>query len=380
MIRSNKKFKRKLLVIFMASALCTPSAYAAFGAGPDYDPTSWVQDVWDNVNRIQEFIKTEVIDKYQLEARYQAARAEVDSYNNGFANWISRIDGSLGELSSLEQQSRARPIQNACSVLGVQQTADQVDCAQDDIEEMVNSTSESITNYISDFGKKVASGLGIASTATPFSTGNIASGSGGTPAVKSKTELDMDKFYKRLEDAVTLNDRWVNAGKKPNDPTLLLLTETQAPVYTDEEMAMAINTADITYPEFMKKSNTDPVNERELVNDVRVKNAILSNNKVIYDQIAMRTAPADGMPSKLMAMMMPVQLKLSNDAELETDGESWIHKIALNEGTTPGENTKESLLLKALHVQQALESYRAQLLKESLIVQAYTAKVDAFVR
>lgn len=379
MIRTNKKPKLKLLVILMASVLCTTPVYAKFRGGPDYDPGSWAQDVWDNVNRMQEFIKTEVIDKYQLEARYLSAKAEVESYNNGFANWISRIDGSLGELSSLEQQSRARPIQDACSVMGVQRTADQVDCAEDDIEELVNSTSESITNYISDFGTRIRSGLGIASVASPFSTGNIAAGSP-SPVTKAKAELDMDKFYKRLEDAVTLNDRWVRAGKKPNDPTLLLLTETQAPVYTDEEMAMAINTADITYPEFMKKSNTDPLNERELVSDVRIKNAILSNNKVIYDQIAMRTAPVDGMPSKLMAMMMPIQLKLSDDAELERDGESWIHKVALNEGTTPGENTKESLLLKALQVQQALASYKAQLLTESLIVQAYTAKVDAFVR
>jgi hypothetical protein len=145
-------------------------------------------------------------------------------------------------------------------------------------------------------------------------------------------------------------------------------------------MMMAINTADITYPEFMKKSNTNPENEREVAKDVRVKNAILSNNKVIYDQIAMRTAPADGKPSKLMAMMMPVQLKLSNEGELETDGESWIHKIALNEGTTPGENSKESLLMTALRVEQALASYKAQLLTESLIVQAYSDRVDAYTR
>jgi hypothetical protein len=378
-IRLHKKAKLKLLVILMAGALCTQPAYAAFGGGPQYDPTRWAQSVWDNVNQMTAWVKTEVIDKYQLEARFQAVRDEVDSYNNGFSNWIARIDGSLAELSSLDQQTRARPIQNACSVVGVQRTTDEVDCAEDDIEEMVNSTSESITSYISDFGKKVKSGLGISSVATPFSTGNIAL-SNEALVQKVQAEIALDKFYRKQGIAVDLNDLWIKFGKKPNDPTLLLLTETQAPVYTDEEMAMAINTADITYPEFLKKSNTDPENERELANDIRVKNAILSNNKVIYDQIAMRTAPSNGMPSKLMAMMMPVQLKLSDDAELETDGESWIHKVALNEGTTPGENTKESLLLKALQVQQALASYKAQLLTESLIVQAYTAKIDAFTR
>lgn len=380
MIRSNKKPKLKLLVIVMACALSTPSAYAAFTGGPVNDPTGFSQSVMDNIKRMQEFIQTEVVEKYKLAAKYEAVQNEVDSYNNGFANWVARIDGSLGDLSSLGQQSKARPIQDSCRVMGVQRIAAETDCAQDDIEEMVNSTSGSITSYISDFGNKIKSGLGLASVATPFSTGTIAVSTGSADSGKTKAEIDLDKFYERLEESVDLNDKWVKAGKRPNDPTLLLLTETQAPVYTEEEMMMAINTADITYPEFMKKSNTNPENEREVAKDVRVKNAILSNNKVIYDQIAMRTAPADGKPSKLMAMMMPVQLKLSNEGELETDGESWIHKIALNEGTTPGENSKESLLMTALRVEQALASYKAQLLTESLIVQAYSDRVDAYTR
>jgi hypothetical protein len=379
MIRSNKKPKLKLLVILMACALSTPSAYATFGEGPQYDAGRWAQSVWDNIQRMQRYIQTEVIEKAKIAARYQQVKDEIDTYNNGFANWISRIDGSMEDIGNLDQASRGRPLQDACRVIGVQELANEANCAEDDIRELVNSTSESVTSFITDFGNKVKSSMGLASTASTFATGNIAAGSGG-PAQKQQAEIAMDKFYKHLEEAVTLNDKWVKEGKKPNNPTLLLLTETQAPVYTDEELLMAVNTADITYPEFLPKSNTDPENEREVAYNVRVKNAIGVNNKVVYEQIAQRTAPADGKPSKLMAMMMPVQLKLSNDGELETDGESWIHKIALNEGTTPSENSKESLLMTALEVEQALANYKSQLLREQLVLQAYTGMVDPFKR
>jgi hypothetical protein len=381
MIGFKKKPRLKLIVILMACALSAPSAYAGFGGGPQYDPSRWAQSVWDNIQKAQKFVQTEVIEKYKIAARYQQVKDEIDTYNNGFANWIARVDGSLEELGILDQESRARPIQDACRVIGVQELANQADCAEDDISELVNSTSESITSFITDFGNKVKSSVGLASAASPFATGNVAAGSSGLPpSEKQQAEKDLEKFYKRLEDAVTRNDRWIKEGKNPNNPTLLLLTETQAPVYTDEELLMAVNTADITYPEFQPRSNTDPLNEREVAYNVRVKNAIGMNNKVVYDQIAERTAPADGKPSRLMAMMMPVQVKLSNDGALDTTGESWIHKIALNEGTTPAENSKESLLMTALEVQQALFSYKAQLIREQLILSAYTGMVDPFER
>lgn len=374
------KFKPKLkhLVVLMLSLSIIPLANAYII--PQTDLGRFQLKITENMQRVQEFLQKEIFDKMQLAARAQAAQDRAESFNNGFSNWIARIDESLGNVSLLEQESRARPVQDSCQVIGVAKVTADVDCAQDDVKALVNSTSGSVTSFINDFVDKAKGSLGIADIgSSPFSTANIAASSGGS-RVKTQSEKNIDAFNAKLEAAVDRHAEWEAQGKHPGDPTLLLMTESDAPVYTDEELEMAVNQADLVYPEFVRRSNEDPSNERDVINDVRLKNAVLNGNRVIYDQIALRTSPDTGMPSKMMSMMMPVKLNLDSDGELKKDGDSWIHKIALNEGTTPAEVSKEALLMKGLKLQQMLAAYKAQLKMEDVILNAYIAKVDPFVR
>lgn len=378
---TRKIFKPKLrhLVVMMAGISAIPLANAYII--PQNDLARFQQFLTENMQAVQQFLQREVMDKAQLAARALAAQDKADAMNNGFANWVARIDEGLASLANIEQETRAKPVQGACEVIGVAKVTSSVDCAQDDLKELVRSTSEPVTNMINSFATKAKSVLGIASSErSMFSTSNIAAASGGSSVEKSQSEKDLDAYYKKLEASVDLQDKWIKEGKAPNDPTLLLMTESDAPVYTDQELLMAVNQADLTYPQFIRKNLDDPQNERDLINDVRMKNAVLSNSHVIYDQIALRTAPSNGMPSKMMSLVMPVKLKLSNDGELQTDGDSWIHKVALNEGTTPAEVSKEALLLKGLKLQQMLASYKSQLQTEALVLNAYMQKVDTFSR
>lgn len=378
---TSRKFKPKLrhLVVLMAGLSSIPLANAYII--PQNDLQRFQQFLTENMQAVQHFLQVEVMDKAQLAARAIAAQDRADAMNNGFSNWIARIDESLANVGNLEQESRAKPVQGACEVIGVAKITSSVDCAQDDLKGMVKSTSEPVTSFINNFTAKAKSVLGIASTGgSLFSTANVAAGSGGAGVKKSQSEQDLEAYYTKLEASVDLQEKWIKEGKAPNDPTLLLMTETDAPVYTDQELLMAVNQADITYPQFIRKNLDDPQNERDVINDVRMKNAVSSNNRVIYDQIALRTAPANGLPSKMMSMVMPVKLKLDSEGKLQNDGDSWIHKIALNEGTTPAEVSKEALLMKGLKLQQMLASYKAQLQRENLILNAYMQKVDSFSR
>lgn len=378
---TNKVFKPKLrhLVVLMAGLSAIPLANAYII--PQNDLQRFQQFLTENMQEVQQFLQKEVMSRAQLAAKAIAAEQRVETFNNGFANWISRIDEGLGNLGNLEQETRSRPVQGACEVIGVAKITATTECAQDDLKDMVKSTSEPISNYITNFANKAKSALGLTSSAgSMFSTANVAAGSNGAAPGKTQSEKDLDAYYTKMEASVDLQLKWIKEGKMPNDPTLILMTETGAPVYTDQELLMAVNQADLTYPQFIRKNNDDPQNERDLINDIRMKNAVLRNNHVIYDQIALRTAPADGMPSKMMSMVMPVKLRLDNDGVLQTDGDSWIHKIALNEGTTPAEVSKEALLMKGLKLQQMLASYKAQLQKEDLILSAIMQKVDSFSR
>lgn len=377
---TTKAFRPKLrhLVVMMAGLSVIPMANAYIV--PQNDMARFAQFLTENMQAVQHFLQVEIMDKMQLAARAKEAEDKVETYNNGFANWVARIDESLANIGNLEQESRSRPVQDACQVVGVAKITTDVECAQDDLKTLVNSTSGSVTSFINDISEKahgLLGSLGIADTGSMFATRNVAAGSGGG-VTKSKSEQAIDAFNARVIASVDQNEKWVSEGKNPNDPNLLLMTETDAPVYTDEELLMAVNQADLTYPEYIRRSYEDPANEREAIQDVRVKNAVMGSRQVIYDQIALRTSPGTGMPSKMMSLMMPVKLKLSNDAELQTDGESWIHKVALNEATTPAEASKEALLMKGLKLQQMLASYKASLQTEDLILKAYIAKVDSF--
>jgi hypothetical protein len=347
---------------------------------PDNDLQRFQQFITENAQQVQHFIQTEVLDNAKLAAMARDAQNQAETYNNGFANWIARADESVANVFNLEQQSRARPVQQACGVIGVAKVTSSVECAQDDLKALVKSTSQPVTSYITDFAKKAASTLGLASSGSMFSTANVAASSSAEGAQKTQSEKNLEDWYAKIEAAVDENDQWLRNGRLVNDPSLLLMTETDAPVYTDEELMMAVNQADLTYPDFIRKDPSDPQNAREAINDVRMKNAVLVNNQIIYDQIALRTAPADGMPSKMMSMVMPVQIKLDNDGQLQHDGDSWIHKIALNEATTPAEVSKEALLMKGLKLQQMLASYKAALQTEDLVLNAYLQKVDSFSR
>lgn len=376
---TNTKFKPKLrhLVVLMAGLSTIPlaSAYVI----PQNDLQRFQQFLTENMQAVQHFLQVEVMDKAKSAARALEAQNRVDTFNNGFANWIARVDEGLAQIGLLEQQTRQKPVQDACQVIGVAKVTTSVDCAQQDLKDMVRSTSEPVTSLISDFATQAKAALGIASTGSMFSTANVAAGSDGS-IKKTQAEKNLDAYYKKMEASVDLQVKWINEGKNPNAPSLLLMTESDAPVYTDQELLMAVNQADITYPQFIRKSPDDPQNARDLINDVRMQNAVMSNTHVIYDQIALRTAPANGMPSKMMSMMMPVRIKLDNDGKLQTDGDSWIHKVSLNEGTTPAETSKEALLMKGLKLQQMLASYKAQLQIEDLLLNKYIQEVDSFSR
>jgi hypothetical protein len=179
----------------------------------------------------------------------------------------------------------------------------------------------------------------------------------------AETELTIDK-----------HNVFVEAGFDPADPNLLLINDNVLP-YSDDELAMALIQARLTYPPYVRPSNTDPVNEREAIRDVRNKLAIETASTTIKQHIALRTPLVEGLPSELMVLTMPVALQFDADGDI-ADGDSWIHKIGLDAGTTPAQISKESLLMQGLKVKQAIAAYKSQLYRESLVLKMVMQRVD----
>jgi hypothetical protein len=333
--------------------------------------------VTDDVNRAMDYMKKTGLYQAIDAARAYDTQARVDAFNNGAANWVARVNQQVTDVFMLNQKANSMPSQDACTTVSVQGGLAEAVCGEGGIadavaEKMGISNSGSLEMY-----QKAKT---IVGSLIPKVIGADAPGSGSSPGTAVETEST--KAYKRFvaEEiaAVNKNKAWVDAGKgaKANNPALLLVTPDMAPAYTPEELEMALNMARLTYPPFVRKYGEDPVNDREVVKDMRQKLRIELANADIARQIGLRTSLDPNKPSKLMALGMPVALKFDNNNEIATDGESWIHKVALNNNTTPAEMSKEDLLMTGLKFNQALERYKSQLVTEQMLLNLYLVKLD----
>jgi hypothetical protein len=371
------KYAKSLLAIAVLSAVCS-SAQAFIVPNTDFKKFSIM--VMDDVNRSMEFIKKTGLYQAIDAARAYDYQARIDGWNNGAANWVARVNQQATDVFMLNQKANSMPSQDACSTVSVQGGLAEAVCGEGGIADAVAEQMG-----ISDAGplEILQKAKTIVGSLLPKVIGAAAPGSGsGSGSGAADADTESTKAYKRFVAdeiaAVDKNKAWVDAGKalKANDPTLLLVTSDMAPAYSPEELEMALNMARLTYPPFVRKYGEDPVNEREAVQDLRKKLRIETANATIARQIGMRTSLDPNKPSKLMALGMPVAIKFDGNSEIDTTGESWIHKVALNNNTTPAEMSKESLLMTGLKFNQALERYKSQLVTEQMMLNRYLVKLE----
>lgn len=365
---------KSLLAVAVLSAVC--SSAQAFEV-PQTDFKKYEIMVTDDVNRAYEYVKKTGLYQGIDSARAYDTEARVDAFNNGAANWVARMNQQAADLFMLNQKEKSMPSQDACTTVSVQGSLSEAVCGEGGILDAVTEQMGMSNSGPLEMFNKAKTVVG---SLIPTVIGAETPGSGSSTPIARETEST--KAYKRFVAdeiaAVEKNIAWEAAGKgdKANNPALLLVTSDMAPAYTPEELEMALNMARLTYPPFVRKYSEDPVNDREVAQDMRKKLRIELANSDIARQIGLRTSLDPNKPSKLMALGMPVALKFDNNNEIATDGQSWIHKVALNNNTTPTEMSKESLLMTGLKFNQALERYKSQLVTEQLLLNLYLIKLD----
>jgi len=366
------RLTKSLLAGAILSTVCS-SAQALIVPVTDY--ANFSIKIMDDVNRAMEYMKSTGIYQAIDAARSYDTQSRVDAFNNGAANWIARVQQQAADVFNLEQQSKNQPMQDACQTMSVQGSLTDAVCGENGVVEAIREKmgmAETGTLEIYQKAKNIVGSL------VPTNIG----ASTPSAAKSSSSESESDKAYKKFvaEEAAAVDKHmaWIAAGKgaKSTSPTLLLVTSDMAPAYTPEELDMALNLARLTHPPFVRSYGEDPVNDREVVQDMRKKLAIESANDVVARQIAMRTTLDPKEPSKLMALGLPVAIKFDENGEIANDGESWLHKVALNNNTTTTEMTKEKLLMTGLKVNQAIEKYKSQLVTERMILNIYQTRLE----
>lgn len=368
------KYAKSVLAVAVLSALC--SSAQAFIV-PNTDLKKFSIMVTDDVNRALEYMRSTALYQALDSARAYDTQAQVDTFNNGIANWVVRLNQQATDVFMLDQESKDQPSKDACNTLAVQGTLSDVVCGESGIFEAISEKLGMSGGSSLEMYNKAKDAVG---SLVPKFVGadTPAAGSVSANGVESESMKAYKKFVAEEIAAVEKNKAWVDAGKgdKANDPTLLLVTSDMAPMYSPEELDMALNMARLTHPPFVRKHGEDPVNPREVAQDMRKKLAIEQTNAVIARQIAMRTSLDPTEPSKLMVMGLPVAIHFDENDEISHEGQSWIHKVALNNNTTPTELSKEALLMTGLKINQAIEKYKSQLVMEQMILNIYLTKLD----
>lgn len=365
----NKFAKGLLGVAILAGSISSANAFIV----PNTDIKQFQLRVTDDINRSLEFLKSTAGYQALDQARSYDTQGRVDAFNNGAANWISRVQQQATDVFNLQKEEDSKPLQNACETFSVQGAASDALCEEGGILDAIAENLGIVSTGSLETYQKAKD------TVSSLIPGSImADAPGGKKSAETESEKALKKFIAAELAAIDKHTAWIEAGKgaQANDPSLLLVTSDIAPSYDAEQLDMALNMARLTYPPFVRKSTLDPSNVREVAQDMRQKLAIEVPNSVIARQIALRTSLDPRKPSKLMALGMPVTLMFDDENEISTEGESWIHRIALNNNTTPGEVSKEALLMKGLQVNQAIENYKSQLVKERMILNIYLSRLD----
>lgn len=365
----NKFAKGLLGIALLSGSISSANAFII----PETDLAQFQARVTDDVNRGLEFLRSTAMYQALDQVRSFDTESRVDAFNNGAANWISRVQQQAADVFNLQKEEDSKPLQNACETFSVQGAVSDAICDEGGILDAVAEQLGIVSSSSLETYQKAKDAV---SSLVPKSI--MAATSSGRNSKATDSEVALKKFIADELSAIDKRTAWIEAGKgdQANDPSLLLVTSDIAPSYDSEQLDMALNMARLTYPPFVRQSILDASNVREVAQDMRKKLAMEVPNSVIARQIALRTSLDPLKPSKLMALGMPVTLMFDDKEEISTEGESWIHRIALNNNTTPGEVSKEALLMKGLKVNQAIESYKSQLIKERLILNNYLSRLD----
>ncbi|MHD0644578.1 hypothetical protein ACYPKM_02925 [Pseudomonas aeruginosa] len=346
----------------------------------NFDLARFTKRVEEDITRAFEWAEQQEVFQTMMDLKAQYVDANIDTWNNGAANTVARINRSLEEIAGLEQLGRAKPVQDACQIVSISTQMNQADCDTDLVNETVQNAA---APTISAYDEYILSGGSLDQVAQRLGSAPIkASSSGGTSSSSSITEESQAKKIQAEYDKIVLaaydqHEAWVRAGKgaAANDPSLLFLSTNASPVYSTEELQMAVNQALLTYKPYVNLSNLDPTDPRERLRELHMKNGFKHVSDMIVRQIALRTAVADGEPSKLLLQTKPADLQFKTDGSVDTQNDSWIQKVALNSDTTPAESSRTDLLMMGVELQLAIERYKSQLLVESMVVEKINAKL-----
>lgn len=368
----------KPLVVAVALGLSVPS----HAVTPTVDFPRLAERMAENIQRGMEHAKKMVVLAEDMHAQGVQTAMEIDNKNNAVANMIARRAAALQEVLRLEQLSRAAPAESVCGVLALEFNLNNAMCTEEVIrdviqERLARSTPTPMEIHDENSGKSSGAGRGAASGRSI--SGNQSNA--GTSFNITATAQAWEQLNQEQEDAIDRirENKWGTEDGPALDPNLLIINNLDTYQYTEAQFNKALDLAKIIYPHYVRKSLTDPVNEREVVREERNRAIVDLANAVVQRHIALRASDSEETPSKMLSLAMASELDfmgLENTGEMSANPTHELMRLAVDADTTPAKLERADVLNKAVKVNQMLENWKSQLLREQIIATLLLARLD----
>lgn len=359
--------KTRILLIVSALLFSIP----AHATAPTTNIPLFAQRIIDNVQRGIEHSKKVALKMQEMHAEYENKAMQIDNTNNGVANWIARQAQALQDVLGLEQASRAAPAEIACSNQVFSANMEDILCGRtsvmENISEKTGSKERSPIEIYREL-KRVASnlpgGIGFATT----------SGNRNTKS-KSLTSQRWEDHENELIEALDRLDK-----EYVLDPNLFLIGGAETYEYPPDKLNQVLDITKIIYPEYVTKSHSDPVNDKDIAQEQRNETIVGMANAIIHRHIAKKVTESDDDPSEILALGMATELTFGRFGD-EGDGFSSNPSIALKRLTLgsdvgAGELSRTDVSRKALALHQMMEDWKSMLIREQALATLLITRLD----
>jgi hypothetical protein len=303
-----------------------------------YDEKAYYQDFYANIQRTIESAKKLITENAQLMSMGKAAEAQVDAVNNGFANTVARLDKGKEERQNLEQMERSQPAKDACDTFALSAGLDSSACSEfDQIDQLSKDRAQRYS---------VATGGGISNT--------------------TRVTDFQDVNEENTRAAVALMNKCQSLDSNCQNPALWFGKALTADEYKALQLQndIAANPA-ITVPEVTGLNPGTPEHTRALTQDLMRENA----REQSRFELEALTIATHGTMSET-GERKPGKVELYEEYSSNRLGsEQWMCEITqtCGEYVPPAEIDKRSVEIKAVSASLALDQYKSDLRKESLL-------------
>ena len=342
-------FKKLILASAMSLAVIATQAHAQAGF-PQTDVVKIAQQAWESFQRYSEYLIDKVMNETKLDTMASNTENKIDTWNNGAANTVARINQAYADVFNMEQAERTVPAPGTCDTLMYRESLDDALCNTASAVDDINSSHRAVY----DAGNQAVAGQSLNRLSLAASEADR----------YKKTREAYERYQVELNKHIENLDRHVAAGRSEDvhRADLMDINDASPLGFTDDQLDIAKSRYFIEHPVYLEALRADDIDNKQI--------AMIEQKRILWDvatqvtakDIALKTRGDNNFPSRYEALQLAAKIRLVEGLpdKSDVDGKSFLQDVALkNNGD--GATAREKMIMASFKLDQALTRYKQTL-------------------